>query len=91
MILMMPVSEILYGLEHLIPKDDTGVRLEGWIDARNTKNRYRNQLRNFSKVYTLQKKKKKTLHSITDQKNSRQIASRTSAGQRLWQWVKTGS
>lgn len=31
-------------------KDDTGVRLEGWMDARNTKNQYRNQLRNFSKV-----------------------------------------
>ena len=31
-------------------KDDTGVRLEGWTSARNSKNRYRKQLRNFSKV-----------------------------------------
>ena len=72
MILMMPVSEILYGLEHLIPKDDTGVRLEGWIDARNTKNRYRNQLRNFSKVYTLQKKKKHCIQLLTRKIQDRQ-------------------
>ena len=50
MILIMRVSEILYGLEPLM-KDDTGVLLEGWMDARNTKNQYRNQLRNFSKVW----------------------------------------
>jgi hypothetical protein len=52
MILMMPVSEMLYRLEHLILKDDTGVRLEGWTNARNSNNRYRKQLRNFSKVCT---------------------------------------
>jgi hypothetical protein len=39
----------LYGLEPLM-KYDTGVRLEGWMNARNTKNQYHNQLRNFPKV-----------------------------------------
>lgn len=48
----MRVSEILYGLEHLILNDDAGVRLEEWANTRNSKNRYRNQLRNFSKVCT---------------------------------------
>ena len=52
MISMMPVSEILYRLEHLILKDHTGIRLEGWMNSRNSKNRYRKQLRNFSKVCT---------------------------------------
>ena len=52
MISMMPVSEILYILEHLILKDHTGIRLEGWMNSRNSKNRYHKQLRNFSKVCT---------------------------------------
>lgn len=50
MMLLMPVSENLYKLENLILKDNAGHQLEGWMNQRNTRNRYRNQLRNFSKV-----------------------------------------
>jgi len=48
---MMRVSELLYILEYIM-KENTGVRLEGWTNARNSKKQYRNQLRNFSKVCT---------------------------------------
>jgi len=50
MILTMPVSEILLSHEYLVKNDNAGVRLEGWTNVRNTKNRYHNQLRNFTKV-----------------------------------------
>lgn len=44
-------SEWKLVLLHFDFKNEPGIQLDAWIDARNTKKRYQNQLRNFSRVY----------------------------------------
>lgn len=69
---MMPVSEILYKLQGLNLKENTGVRLEGWMNARNTKKQYGNQLRNFSKVCLPKYYRRSVIEFFLKKKKARQ-------------------